>query len=339
MMLQNLKLLNYKSFINQELTLSPLTVLSGLNASGKSSVIKAIRIIHQVAIDKNINNMEKYNLKFLRSNLVKEKFYQLIMKIDDSFLDIKINDDSEHGLSLDFQSDNRDYKNNIAYLSADRYGPQDTLPNINVKDFNSIGEYGEYAIAYLDKNAYEKVPKCLLRNPQSDNLRDCVNDWLNIIAPGASLSYINNPISNKYSIYYNGSLPTETGYGLSFSLPVIISLLSFHDEILLLENPEAHLHPKAQSELGQLIAKSVKAGKQIIVETHSDHLVDGIRIAAKKNQIDNNEISIYFFERDDMEKPTNVNKIEVLKNGKLSDWPNNFFDQNMKDKAVLANNK
>ena len=319
--------------------LSPLTVLSGLNASGKSSVIKAIRIIQQVAIDKSINNMEKFNLKFLRSKFVKDNFCQLIMQTDDNILNAKINDDPEHGLSLDLQCDNQDHIMGISFLSADRYGPQNTLPNINIQGFNSFGELGEYAIAYLDKNAYEKVPEKLRRNSQFENLKDCVNDWLNIITPGTSLSYINNPASHNYSIFYNGCLPTETGYGLSYTLPVIISLLSFRDGILLLENPEAHLHPKAQTELGQLIAKSADAGKQIIVETHSDHLVDGIRIATKKNQIDNNKISIYFFERDDIEKPTNVKKITISKNGKLSDWPNNFFDQNMKDKAILANNK
>ena len=106
--------------------------------------------------------------------------------------------------------------------------------------------------------------------------------------------------------------------------------------ILLIENPEAHLHPAAQSALGGLIAKSAANGKQIIVETHSDHIIDGIRIASKNNEIEKEDISILFFERQGVDTPSSVKNIKVLDNGKLNEWPNNFFDQNLKDKAILA---
>lgn len=335
-MIQQLNLINYKSFLKQDIFFSPLTVLSGLNASGKSSVINAIRILNFICKNKSLGNTEKFNLSFLRSKLTKDNFFELNMRVQNAVGSVKIFDNPGIGLKGEFFTPEIINEKKIAYISADRYGPRNTLPNIRLQDLDNVGEYGEFSISYLERNEYEKVPEDLRLNPNSENLKDSVNDWLSVIADGVNLSYKVTPSANEYSLFFDGILPTETGYGLSFSLPVIISLLSMKIGILLIENPEAHLHPAAQSALGKLIARAAANGKQIIVETHSDHIIDGIRIAAKDNEIEREDISILFFERLKTDVPTTVKKITVLENGKLSEWPNNFFDQNLKDKAILA---
>ena len=335
-MIQKLNLINYKSFLSQDLHFSPLTVLTGLNASGKSSVINAIRIINYICKNKTIENSEKFNLSFLRSKLTKDNFYELNMRLNNSVYGIKISEDPEKGISGEMIAPDLIQKYKISYISADRFGPRNTLPKTNLLELDNVGEYGESSLSFLERNEYEKVPENLRLNPTSESLKDCVNDWLGVIAENVSLSYKITPSSNEYSVFYNDILPTETGFGLSYSLPVIISLLSMKTGILLIENPEAHLHPAAQSALGGLIAKSAANGKQIIVETHSDHIIDGIRIASKNNEIEKEDISILFFERQGVDTPSSVKNIKVLDNGKLNEWPNNFFDQNLKDKAILA---
>jgi len=75
-----------------------------------------------------------------------------------------------------------------------------------------------------------------------------------------------------------------SGFGLSYTLPVITALLVgtlIPNSLVIIENPEAHLHPRGQTEIARLIALCAQVGTQIIIETHSDHLFDGIRIAAK----------------------------------------------------------
>lgn len=334
-MINQLNLINYKSFLKQDIFFSPLTILTGLNASGKSSVINAIRIINYVCKNKSLENAEKFNLSFLRSKLTKDNFFELNMRVKNAVCSVKISDIPGRGLKGELFTPDIINKTKIAYISADRYGPRNTLPNVNLQELDNVGEFGEYSISYLERNEYEKVPESLRLNPGSENLKDSVNDWLGVIADGVNLSYKITPSANEYSLFFDGILPTETGYGLSFSLPVIISLLSMKTGVLLIENPEAHLHPAAQSALGNLIAKAAASGKQIIVETHSDHIIDGIRIASKNNEIEKEDISILFFDRPKTDEPTNIKTISVLENGKLSEWPNNFFDQNIKDKAVL----
>lgn len=103
--------------------------------------------------------------------------------------------------------------------------------------------------------------------------------------------------------------------------------------ILLIENPEAHLHPLAQSRLMRLICKRLIECPhlQIFIETHSEHIINGARLCALKDDADlkaftNKDISIYFFDKD-----FSVKQLEVKKNGRIPNWPEGFFDQQTKD--------
>ncbi len=93
-----------------------------------------------------------------------------------------------------------------------------------------------------------------------------------------------------------------------------------------MENPEAHLHPKGQTELARLICLAVEAGAQAVVETHSDHLFDGIRIYAKQHHGFAQKVSTHWFELDN-EKLTTVESPKLFDDGSLSQWPNGMFDQ------------
>ena len=126
-------------------------------------------------------------------------------------------------------------------------------------------------------------------------------------------------------------LPTMTGFGISYILSIVTAGLwcaSLKNVSLLVENPEAHLHPAAQSRMGKFLECLVDAGVQIIVETHSEHIIDGARVqAAWLKRTD--DIKIYFFAKE--KEGIQVNKIDVDKNGELSEWPKGFFDQKSQD--------
>jgi predicted ATPase len=105
--------------------------------------------------------------------------------------------------------------------------------------------------------------------------------------------------------------------------------------MLLLENPEAHLHPQGQAALGELISRSANDGVQIIVETHSDHLLNGMRLAVKRRLIESNNVVLHFFSRSIETGEASVQSPAVLESGKLSNWPRGFFDQWDKDIDAL----
>ena len=133
--------------------------------------------------------------------------------------------------------------------------------------------------------------------------------------------------------------PQNVGFGISYILPVLVTLLSAEPgSILIIENPEAHLHPRGQSEIGKLIAETVARGVQVFVETHSDHVINGVRVAVKKGVVKPEDVNIAFFERKphdvtredgtpQREIYSEVTNIKVDANGSLSEWPKDFMDE------------
>ena len=124
--------------------------------------------------------------------------------------------------------------------------------------------------------------------------------------------------------------PKNVGFGISYVLPVIVALLNFKkDKIVILENPEAHIHPRGQAEMGRLIALAAAAGMQLFVETHSDHIVNGIRVAVKEKLIDSKDVNISYFSRQttETEQFCRIQNIQVDRTGELSDYPTDFMDE------------
>ena len=118
---------------------------------------------------------------------------------------------------------------------------------------------------------------------------------------------------------------TNVGFGLSYALPVILALLAKPGTLCLIENPEAHLHPRGQTKMAELAARAAVAGVQVFAETHSDHFVDGVRIAVRDGIIAPASTSFHYFDR--YVNKTVASSLQVDADGRLSDWPPGFFDQ------------
>lgn len=120
---------------------------------------------------------------------------------------------------------------------------------------------------------------------------------------------------------------------------MLIVLLTAHPEdSIVVENPEAHLHPRGQAEIGKLLAKVAAAGVQLFVETHSDHVINGIRVAVKDKVVKPEDVNIAFFERKehllskDTHEPVSETysterDIKVDAKGSLSEYPDGFLDE------------
>jgi predicted ATPase len=127
---------------------------------------------------------------------------------------------------------------------------------------------------------------------------------------------------------YEFHRPHNVGFGITYVLPVIIALLMARPgDIVMLENPEAHLHPRAQARVARLCAKAAAAGVQVIVESHSDHVLNGVRVAAHDGEVPSNDISILFFDAPFTTPNASVQPIRVDSAGRLDRWPDGFFDE------------
>ena len=109
-------------------------------------------------------------------------------------------------------------------------------------------------------------------------------------------------------------------------------LSNIFGDILIIENPEAHLHPYAQSILSKFLAGVSRVGVQVLVESHSEHILDGFRIIVHDKIIDLNEINILYFDKND---ETYFHKIDIKDDGDIENWPTNFFDQSTNDLNYL----
>ena len=122
----------------------------------------------------------------------------------------------------------------------------------------------------------------------------------------------------------------QVGLGLSQALPVVtLGLCSKPENLVVVESPEAHLHPAAQHRLTELFVALVRAGRQVILETHSEHIINALRLAIKrgpeKSGLLPEQVVVHFFNIE--EGAVLVEHVPIDADGRLQKWPKGFFDQ------------
>ena len=356
-MITNILIKNFKSLKDVSIAVKSLNLLMGLNGMGKSSFIQMLLLLMQS------DNLEKNSID-LNGSLTnigqgQDALYQFSF---DDFIEfgLCLNEKEKFNWKLRYQTDKdkltaeighesnsmqhfRDCTNKFQFISAERIGAQDLYDasNVIVSDKKHIGLWGEYAAYYLNVFGDKyKVKKTLQhKNATSNTLSAQINAWLSEISPGimANTKYIRE--INKVILDYQFTLECGTtncfksknvGFGITYVLPVLLSLLTVEDKkIIVIENPESHIHPRGQAELGKLIALAAQAGAQLFVETHSDHILNGIRIAVKEKDIDKDSVNILYFDKKttDSEQYSQITPIKVDENGELSDYPRDFLDE------------
>lgn len=322
----------FKSFVLSEIELNNLTVLTGLNSSGKSSVIQALRIIKHSITENKISLIPGHgSVAELRNVNVSGKVLLTVFDKDNNSHSITIPGKFKKSTKLVFPK--------LIYVSANRFGPQSFIPIFNDLEFaDSLGPNGENVLKCIELNKFNELPQ-ELKHPEAKSYTFLTNliEWLREISPGVDFSYELSQKSDTSYSTFNEFRANNVGSGLSFVLPVITALLMGSLEpnsMVIIENPEAHLHPKGQAAMARLIALVASLGSQVIIETHSDHIFNGLRVFAKQNEGFNEKVSLYWFELD-KNKNTNDTRIELTSDGRLDNWPTSFFDQFENDLTKL----
>ena len=127
---------------------------------------------------------------------------------------------------------------------------------------------------------------------------------------------------------------TDVGFGVSQVLPVLVLCYYVPEgSILILEQPEAHLHPKVQSDLADLLVEVIKERQlQIILESHSEHLLIRLMRRIAEEQISADDTAFYFCEMN--EGTSEIERLNVDDYGNITNWPQNFFGDEMGDLAA-----
>lgn len=362
-MITSLGIRNLKCFAACDLPLRPLTVLTGLNGTGKSTAIQALLLARQAA--------EAPEAHVVRLNgpyglTLGEAFDVLRHDAEGSTITIDVTTrETTHSYALGVPDDRAlnlsvtgrpaghpavlcGHGTQFTYLSAERLGPRDQLAvTADENDHLSVGVRGEFTAQALALRETAEVREPL-RHPRTSEhgvttLRTQVEMWASdIIRPiqitarwpagiNASLIRFQEPGQLGESIR-----PTNMGFGFSYALPIIVAgLLAPAGGLLIVENPEAHLHPAGQSRLGRFLGRIAGSGTQVIVETHSDHVINGFRLAAIDDRsIGSDDIMIHFFDGDG-----SATAIELTQRGSLTQWPAGFFDQIETDLGGIARAK
>lgn len=384
-MLDRIHLQNFKCFEQLTLPLPRLTLLTGFNASGKSTALQPLLLMAQtlrmggsnanVALNGPLVQLgspgEVFNDRLgassrnlsigigagtvdirwrlgaedrnVASALSVENVEFASMTGDDQPIDGRL---SPSGLTEEHQT-LLERVRNLIFLSAVRPGPTDTFPGLDTTDpiHADIGVQGEYAVwwfqRYLDEDV---VPARRHPGEQAPTLRRQFNAWAAELFPGADAnaqrvartSLLRLELRTRTTEDYRR--PSNIGYGLTYAFPLLVALLLAKEgQTIVVDSPEAHLHPSGQSAMGRILAAFAAAGVQIVVETHSDHLLNGVRRAALSGIVPPRDVGIYFFrsaEGDD--EKARVTAIALDATGSLDNWPAGFFDQADIDLASLA---
>jgi predicted ATPase len=376
-LLSQIDLEQFKCFQLLKLPLGALTLLTGWNASGKSSVLQALVLLHQTIREKEWSRRLLLNGTELSLGTVADVVDKVTGRrtfgigLVDGAREIRWSFDGEDrrnmsALVTSLRVGGEDISppevlryllppgiaaedaaiverlRRLSYLTAERISPQDVYPLEDPNSTQVVGPKGEFAVSLLYWNRDELVLDGLAIGDNPPTLLHQVEARMDEFFPGCSLEIQHIPQANVATLGLRTSpatdfhRPVHVGFGLTQVLPIIVAALSRkREDLLLIENPEVHLHPAGQAKMGWFLSQVASAGVQVMIETHSDHVLNGIRRSAKDRVISADRVHIHFFKDRNQEGEQVVSPI-VDPAGNVDAWPSGFFDQFDKDLNYFA---
>ncbi|MFI6278928.1 DUF3696 domain-containing protein [Streptomyces sp. NPDC050988] len=374
-MIDQLSLTNFKAFRSADIRLAPVTLLTGLNSSGKSTVLQSLALLRQSYDSGTLlstDGADRHGGFLLDGDLVELGTGQDLLHEDF----VRTEGEQVPLITVAFRTDSGSayawsaryaaeqdvlplarvpasggppdlwiadplFARGFQYLKADRIVPATSYPRSHHQAIGRrfLGSRGEHTVNFLRHHGQVVLPDGPLRHPKAraHTLLDQVIAWMQELCPGVNLEAAEIPGTDSVRLSYGfgGTAgvdssrrrrPTNVGFGLTYALPIVVACLTAAPgSLILLENPEAHLHPRGQARMAALVAAAAATGAQLIVETHSDHVLDGTRLAVKQGRLKSADTAIHYFRGNGagVEIVTPV----VGEDGTLSEWPEGFFDE------------
>ena len=375
-MIKQIELRHFKCFEHLTLPLTELTLLSGANGSGKSSILQSLALLHQTMREHEWSTRLMLNGGCIRLGTISDVVdkvhgrhsFEIGLVVNnhtygwafsgergDMSLQVeRVEVDErrvEHPEQLKFllPFDAGEIHENLArrlrtmtYISAERIGPREFYPLEDMQSALVVGPAGEYAVALLHQGREQYVSADLEIPGTPPTLLRQTEKRMDMFFPGFCLGLEQVPRANAVILGLGSPSdsdlhkPVHVGFGLTQILPIVVSCLSAkQDDVVLIENPEVHLHPAGQAKMGFFLAEVARSGVQVILETHSDHVLNGIRRAVKAGFLSPEQTGLHFF------LPRKEGEAQVVtplldRSGNIDVWPKGFFDQFDKDMNHFA---
>jgi predicted ATPase len=382
MNLSKLKLENFKCFKETELDFGKITLLTGANSSGKSSLIYALLAMFQtenfpfylspngqyISLGNFKNMVSEYDisneiridfeLKFNNGNNLK-----FLTKWQNNtvnglpFLKQLIFEDDVNG-TFEAETENNEFLIK-AYNSVERYNTinQNTLKEIFKLNgfkfypiFNDINFAKDLPFNFIHsyrtnpQRNYLQIPKAGKIQPNGAGFENQIIEWeetnspklkelVNILSKIGVLFSLNTTkigdgmFDIKIQTKQNGILSSiaDVGFGVSKLLPVIVADLQLPDNSLLaISEPEIDLHPSIQANFANYLYEQTKKGKKYIIETHSEYLINRLRLLIAKGDLKEDEVKTYFFSNDGRKSITYPINLKI--DGQIENAPIDFFE-------------
>jgi predicted ATPase len=222
----------------------------------------------------------------------------------------------------------------VSWISAERSGPREIVPLLDAQHHEHVGVRGERAAGLLYWRESDEVLEPLCVPGEIKNLFHQVRSWMRVFFPGSDIKLTPVEGANAITLQMKSDAKSDfqrsqnLGFGLSQLFPVLVAVLAAKpDDTLLIENPEVHLHPRAQQDIGVLLSRVAANGIQVVVETHADHVLNGVRLAAKMKRIKSEDVAVHFFMRSPTDGSLGQLSPILDDDGRFNEWPAGFFDQ------------
>ena len=371
-MIAKIRLENFKRFRDLTLKSEALTVLTGANGAGKTSVLHSLLLARQMARQPDRSHVELNGVDTLELGGAEDVINR---EASDDLAAVEVLDCQGRNRRWSFRATDSDDARTLnaivvdrpdddpgalagpapqfSYLCAERLGPRDALgaSAADVAELD-VGSRGEFVAQVLESFGRSQVSGGRIEGSSAEiqlaSLLHQTESWIAKIVRPTQIDaewFPNTSITRLR--FKTPGLRTEwtrapnAGFGISYALPIIVAALRAEvGGLLLVENPEAHLHPAGQSLIGGFLARVAADGVQIFLETHSDHVLNGIRVAVanRKAALSPEQTVVHFFRAEDDEGPV-LESMELSRTGQLSAWPAGFFDQAQVDLAALASTR
>jgi hypothetical protein len=237
------------------------------------------------------------------------------------------------------------FSRNVRYLGPLREEPRAMYPLQDTADPQDIGLHGEHTAAvfhnyrHLELNvipsaAFER--DSIHAEPSRMTLEQAVFDWLNYLDVATRVKTRDEgKFGHALAVFVSDDVShdlTHVGVGVSQILPIVVMcLLASRETTLILEQPELHLNPKVQTRLGDFFLSMALLGKQCLIETHSEYLINRLRYRAASEPTDSLSklMTLYFVEK--QAHGTAYRSVVINEFGTIVDWPSGFFDQSQRE--------
>ncbi len=328
-MLTQLSITNFKSLERQDIELRPLTVLTGLNSTGKSTCFQAIltALYYSSPMASLLMDGMDFTFTTLRDRNVNAKELSIQLINGEEHISCIMSEDK---LICENPTD-MDLEKNVFYLCANRLGFSE-IETISPK--YKVGIAGEYLFGTFEQEKSNPVSEALRKVSESDTLSSHINYWLSYIL-GIKFEMQTEKVSpTKVKVVYKSDelsnlSPQQLGVGVSYLVKTLIMCLRAKEgDLLMIENPELHLHPAAQARLGEFFTYIANAGIQVLLETHCEHLINKLQYQIYKGRFDHDNVVIYY--KGGITTPFET--IRFTEYGKFeTSFPDGFFDATLED--------